>query len=178
MTIKGIYTLFRILLLVSAAFHTKAPVNPEELQANAAFARIKSLAGDWESSGTNGERAHLNYQVISAGTAVMERFTSDTLPRNSGAMITVYYIDKGQLVLTHYCIAGNQPHLRATRYNAQSGELDFDFVDGGNIVTGEEGHMHSARIRFVDDNHITGEWQYMQARSPKFTEVSQFVRIK
>jgi len=91
-------------------------------------------------------------------------------------MITVYYIDKGELVLTHYCIARNQPHLRATRYDQQSGELDFDFIDGGNIVSGDEGHMHSAKIRFIDDNHISSQWQYMEARLPKFTEVSQFTR--
>jgi hypothetical protein len=178
MTIKGILALFHVLLLVSAAIHAKPPANTEELQANAAFARLKSLAGDWESVGPNGEHSRLNYQVISAGTAVMERFTSDDLPHKSGSMITVYYIDKGQLVLTHYCIAGNQPHLRATRYDAQSGELDFDFVDGGNIVSGEEGHMHSARMRFVDEDHLRSEWQFMQARSPKFTELLQFQRVK
>lgn len=178
MTIKGILTLFRLLLLVSATIHAKPPVNPEELQATTAFARLKTLAGDWESVGPNGERSHINYQVISAGTAVMERFSSDALPHKSGVMITVYYIDKGQLVLTHYCIAGNQPHLRATRYNGESGELDFDFVDGGNIVSGDEGHMHSARIRFVDDDHFSSEWQFMQARSPKFTELSEFTRVK
>jgi hypothetical protein len=68
--------------------------------------------------------------------------------------------------------------LRATRYDAQSGELDFDFVDGGNIVSGEEGHMHSARMRFVDEDHLRSEWQFMQARSPKFTELLQFQRVK
>jgi len=178
MTIKSLYMLLRLLLLVSATFHAKPPANPAELEANAAFARIKSLAGDWQSAGRNGEHSRLNYQIISGGTAVMERFTSDALPHNSGAMMTIYYIDKGQLVLTHYCIAGNQPHLRATRYSPQDGELDFDFVDGGNIVSGDEGHMHSARIHFIDDDHITGEWQYMQARSPKFTEISKYTRVK
>jgi hypothetical protein len=178
MTIKGILTLFRLLLLVSAAIHAKPPANTQELQANAAFARLKTLAGDWESVGPNGEHSYLNYQVISAGTAVMERFTSDALPHKSGSMITLYYIDEGQLVLTHYCIAGNQPHLRATRYDEQSGELDFDFIDGGNIVSGEEGHMHSARMRFIDEDHLRSEWQFMQARSPKFTELLQFQRRK
>ncbi len=178
MTIKGILALFHLLLLVSAAIHAKPPANNEELRATAAFARLKSLAGDWESVGPNGEHSRLNYQLISAGTAVMERFTSDALPHNSGSMITVYYIDKGQLVLTHYCIAGNQPHLRATLYDPQSGELDFDFVNGGNIVSGEEGHMHSARIHFMDEDHISSEWQFMQAGSPKFTELSQFTRVK
>jgi len=177
MTVKSLYTLLKLLFALSAVINAKAPTNPLEVQSNAAFARIKSLAGEWESTGTKGEHARLSYQVISAGSAVMERFSSDALPAG-GEMITVYYIDKGELVLTHYCIARNQPHLRATRYDQQSGELDFDFIDGGNIVSGDEGHMHSAKIRFIDDNHISSQWQYMEARLPKFTEVSQFTRTR
>jgi hypothetical protein len=177
MTVKSLYALLKLLLLLSAVINAKAPNNPAQVQSNAAFARLKSLAGEWQSVGTNGEHAKLNYQVISAGSAVMERFASDALPPGS-EMITVYYIDKGELVLTHYCIARNQPHLRATRYDPESGELDFDFVDAGNMASGDEGHMHSSKIRFTDDNHISSEWQYMEARLPKFTEVSQFTRSR
>ncbi len=107
----------------------------------------------------------------------MERFSSDALPPNSGQMITVYYIDRGELVLTHYCIAANQPHLRATLYDAKTGELDFEFVSADNMPTGDEGHMHSARMHFIDDNHFSAEWRYMQGGSAKFREVSQFTRV-
>jgi hypothetical protein len=81
-------------------------------------------------------------------------------------------------VLTHYCIAHNQPHLRATSYNRDSGELNFEFVDAGNMPTGDEGHMHSAKMHFIDENHLSSEWQFMEGRSPKFKEVSQFTRVK
>ena len=178
MTIKSLYSMLKVLLLLAAAFNTNPPKDSSEAQANAAFSRIKSLAGEWQSIGPKGERSRLTYQVVSGGTAVMERFTSDALPKNSGEMITVYYIDKSKLVLTHYCIAHNQPHLRATRYVAETGELDFDFVDGGNIITGYEGHMHSVKLHFIDEDHISSEWHYMEARSPKFTEISQFTRVK
>jgi hypothetical protein len=177
MTVKSLYTLLKLLMAFSAVINAKAPATPAEVQSTVAFARLKSLAGEWESTGTKGEHARLSYHIISAGSAVMERFSSDALPPG-GEMITVYYIDKGELVLTHYCIARNQPHLRATRYDQRSGELDFDFVDGGNIASGDEGHMHSFKMRFIDDNHISSEWQYMEARSPKFTEISQFTREK
>ena len=30
----------------------------------------------------------------------------------------------------------------------------------------------------VDEDHISSEWQFMQARSSKFTELSQFTRVK
>ena len=178
MTIKSLYTLLKLLLLISTALNAKAPSTSAEVQANAAFARIKSLAGEWQSVGTQGEHSKLSYQVISGGSAVMERFSSDALPPNSGEMVTIYYIDRGELVLTHYCIAHNQPHLKATSYNPQTDELNFDFVAGGNMPTGSEGHMHSAQMHFIDDNHLSSEWQYMEAGLPKFKETSQFTRVK
>lgn len=178
MTIKSLYTLLKLLLLISTALNTKTPSTASEVQANAAFARIKSLAGEWQAIGPKGEHSKLSYQVISAGSAVMERFSSDALPPNSGEMVTIYYIDRGDLVLTHYCIAHNQPHMKATSYNLQTGELTFDFLDGGNMPTGREGHMHNAKIRFIDDDHLSSEWQYMEAGSPTFKEISQFTRVK
>ena len=178
MTVQSLYSLLRVLLMIAAALNAKSPSDSSEVQANAAFARVKSLAGDWQSVGPNGEHSRISLKVISGGSAVMERFTSDMLPRNSGEMVTIYYIDRGQLVLTHYCIAHNQPHLRATRYDGQAGELDFDFVDGGNISTGNEGHMHSMKLHFIDNDHYTGQWEFMQDKSPKFNEISEFTRMQ
>lgn len=178
MAIKSLYALMQLLLLISSALNGKSPSNASEVQADAAFARIKSLAGEWQSVGPKGEHSRLTFQLISAGSAVMERFSSDALPPDSGEMVTMYYMDRGELVLTHYCIAHNQPHLRATLYDPKTGELSFDFVDGGNMATGREGHMHSAKIHFIDNDHIISEWQFMEAGSPKFKEISQFTRVK
>jgi len=177
MTIKSLFSLIRLLVLISSTIGAKPPTTPAEIQSAAALARLKSLAGEWQSVGTKGEHAKLRYEVISGGSAVMERFSSEALPPNSGEMITVYYVDRGELVLTHYCIARNQPHLRATLYDARTGELDFEFVSGDNMPSGDEGHMHSAKMHFIDENHLSTEWQYMEGHSPKFKEVSQFTRV-
>jgi len=177
MTIKSLFSLLRLLFLISGTLGTKPPATPAELQSAVALAKLKSLAGEWRSVGPKGEHAKRKYEIISGGSAVMERFSSDALPPNSGQMITVYYIDRGELVLTHYCIAANQPHLRATLYDAKTGELDFEFVSADNMPTGDEGHMHSARMHFIDDNHFSAEWRYMQGGSAKFREVSQFTRV-
>jgi hypothetical protein len=169
MTIKSLYALLQLLLFISAAINSKPASNPHEVKTTAVFARLKSLAGEWRSVGPNGEHSRLVYQVISGGSAVMERFSSDALPPNSGDMITIYYVDRGDLVLTHYCIAHNQPHMRATLYDDRTGELNFDFVAGGNMSSGDEGHMHNEKLRFIDDDHLSSEWE--------FTEVSQFTRV-
>jgi len=74
--------------------------------AAAMFARIKSLAGQWEAQ-VNGGKAEITYEVIAGGSAVMERESAEGMP----PMLTVYYLDGNRLLLTHYCMAGNQPRM-------------------------------------------------------------------
>jgi hypothetical protein len=58
-------------------------------QANAAFGRLKGMAGEWQAVDAHGKRATLNYQIVSGGSAVMERFSSEALPPGND-MVTVY----------------------------------------------------------------------------------------
>jgi len=176
--IKKLGFAWGLLLFAGTTLFAAPPSAPTPSETNAAFARLKSLAGDWTSTSAKGEHSKLTYQVIAAGSAVMERFSSDALPATSGEMMTVYYLDGGELVLTHYCIAKNQPHMRATLYDSRTGELHFNFVSGGNMAAGGEGHMHSATLKFLDEDHLSTEWQYLEGGLRKFTEVAQFTRVK
>ncbi len=48
-------------------------------------------------------------------------------------MINMYHLDGDDLVLTHYCAGGNQPHMKLDRASATSGKLQFDFIGGTNL---------------------------------------------
>jgi hypothetical protein len=146
-------------------------------QASAALGRLKGLAGEWQAVDAHGKRATLNYQIVSGGSAVMETFSSEALPAGND-MVTVYYLDGGRLVLTHYCMAKNQPHMQATRFSPDTGELDFEFVSGENINPSIDGHMHTAKFRFIDDKHFASEWPYFEGGKPKFAEVAQYTRVQ
>ena len=176
MIIKSLYSLLRLLLLISAALNAKSPSTPAEVRSAAAFARIKTLVGEWQSVGPEANEFHdiykLDVVVIPTNRPVARKDYNDFIykTRREKYNAVINEIKK--------CIAKNQPHLRATLYNADTGELNFDFIDGGNMATGDEGHMHSAKVRFVDDDHFSSEWQYMEGRSSKFKEISQFTRVK
>ena len=78
----------------------------------AAFAQLKSLAGNWAAKTEKGQ-SRVQYEVVSGGSAVVEHFESDDLGADN-AMVTVFYLDGGHLQLTHYCMA-HEPAAHAGR---------------------------------------------------------------
>jgi hypothetical protein len=154
----------------SEAANPKAESSPDVA---AAFARLKTLVGEWETDLKSG-KAYLSYELVSGGTALLERETADGRP----AMLTLYHLDGGRLMLTHYCMAGNQPRMQAKAFNPETGELNFQFLDATNLASPGDGHMHNAKIRFVDNNHVVSEWQFYEGGKPKFSETAQYTRVR
>jgi hypothetical protein len=142
----------------------------------AAFAQLKSLAGNWEATTGKG-KSRARYEVVSGGSAVIEHFDSDDLgPGN--AMVTVYYLDGDRLQLTHYCMAHNQPHMQAESFDNATGELRFAFVNATGLSGPEAGHMHNATFRFIDADHFSTDWQFYEGGKPKFSEAVQYTRVR
>lgn len=163
-------------LLISALLLAPLAIpaaNSESSPAGAAFQQLKSLAGEWEANGVNG-KSHLSYELIAGGTALVERFSSPQMP----SMLTVYTLDGQRLLLTHYCMAGNQPRMVAQPYDAAARELKFEFLDAGNLADPAAGHMHNARFRFMDANHFTSEWDFYENGKRKLTETEQYTRVR
>jgi hypothetical protein len=138
-----------------------------------AFSRLKTLAGEWEADTQMG-KVHVTYELVAGGTALVERESGEKMP----VMITVYYTDGDRLLLTHYCMAGNQPRMQARRFDAAGGELEFQFLDATNLASPAAGHMHNATIRFVDDRHFNATWQFYEDGKPKMTETAQYARVR
>lgn len=49
--------------------------------------------------------------------------------------MSVYHLDHGALMLTHYCAQGNQPRLRAALIGDDS--IVFRFLDATNVLDGQ-----------------------------------------
>jgi hypothetical protein len=138
----------------------------------AAYARLKTLVGEWEAD-TNMGKAHVSYESIAGGTSLVERESGEKMP----AMLTVYYLDGDRLLLTHYCMAGNQPRMQAQAFNPETGEVDFTFLDATNLTPGG-GHMHNAKISVTDHDHLNTQWEFYENGQVKTTETAQYTRVK
>jgi hypothetical protein len=118
---------------------------------------IKSLVGEWEGYTTkDGKKmpTHITIRMTGDGSAVMHWIDADT-PHE---MVTMFYMDKENLLATHYCSAHNQPRFRAVP-SAAANPVVFEFTDGTNIRPGD-GYMSRVVVTVVDPNHHDEEWGY------------------
>ena len=159
-------------LLAAAAAYGAGPKS-ESSTGPAAFARLKTLVGDWEAD-TGMGKAHISYELIAGGTSLVERESGEKMP----VMLTVYYLDGDRLLLTHYCMAGNQPRMQARSFKPDTGELEFQFLDATNLTSAGAGHMHNVKFLLVDNNHFSSEWEFWENGQRKMAETAQYTRVK
>ena len=95
------------------------------------------------------------YKVTSGGSAVVE--TID--PGAANEMVTVIHADGKALALTHYCMLGNQPHMKAMP-KAGDNKVAFEFVNATNLKSDKDMYMRSAKFTFVDKDTLKTEWTH------------------
>jgi hypothetical protein len=130
------------------------------LDAKAAFEQLKQLAGEWQGTvmTKDGPPALVRYEVVSNKTAVMETL----FPGTDHEMRSVYFMDGGSLVMTHYCAMGNQPHMKLEASASKPTELVFDFTGGTNMDPAKDTHVHSGKITLLDGDHVEAVWTVYQ----------------
>jgi hypothetical protein len=163
-------------VVVSVAAFTGEPA-AATIPAQTGFERFKALEGEWVSDLPKGGKAYARYEVVSNGKAVLEHYKADNLP-GGGNMITMYHLDGEALMLEHYCIAGAHPRMKAKLVGASAGEIAFELVSVANLSRPGAGHMANARFTFIDADHFTTVWQYLEDGKVKFTESNQYTRVK
>jgi len=143
------------------------------VDAETAFSRLKALVGDWDVESSHG-KGHSRFELIAGGSVLLEHFTEP----DGQEMLTAYHlVDGSRLVLTHYCMVGNQPQMVAEKFDGASGELDFAFAGGSNIAPGA-GHMHDASFELVSSDRFSAKWDFVEAGKVKFSEEIRYTRAK
>jgi hypothetical protein len=131
---------------------------------------LKTLAGPWvgrvatePKQADMGDNAmvQVSMRITSRGNALVhemnEAGTADD-PTRHDHPVTMFYLDNGRLLLTHYCDAGNRPRMVA-KISPDGKIVDFTFLD---VAGGTEyGHMYHAVFTIIDANHHIEDWTYM-----------------
>jgi hypothetical protein len=149
---------------------TLATLTFAQSDAQKSFDKLKDLAGMWQGAVTvdppmsdmgNGSLMQVTMRVTSRGNALvheMKDTKSSDDPTKYDHPVTMLYLDKGQLLLTHYCDAGNRPRMTG-KVSADGKTVEFDFLD----VAGDTqyGHMNHAVFTVIDANHHSEDWTYL-----------------
>ena len=141
-----------ILALSVCGLVSQAQPDKKAPAANPGLDRFKQLAGEWTGKGPHGEM-RIVYKVTSGGSTVME--TID--PGSDHEMVSMIHADGAALLLTHYCMLGNQPHMKAMPKSDDS-KIAFDFVKVTNLKSDKDMYMRSATFTFVDKDTLKTEW--------------------
>lgn len=162
-----------MLAAMPLSYPERAPSAPAALAARA-FERFKALEGEWTGRSTKGWQDRVSFRVIAGGSCVME--TSEFEAHPGETMATMIHMDGDDLVLTHYCVARNQPRLRATDISPDLGAVTFTFRDATNLRSRDQGHMDKVVFRFVDGGRFTARWTWYQDGTERWMEEIEFVR--
>ena len=143
--------------------------------AKAAFDRFAKLEGSWKGKSTKGWTDTNSYRVIAKGSVVMGT-SFDAHPGET--MITMIHMDSERLMLTHYCVAKNQPRMVATSVEGDGTRIKFEFLDGTNMSSRDKGHMDSVVYRFVSEGEFTSHWTWYQDGKESWMEEISYERVK
>jgi len=165
-----------------------APVTASDTPSDAqkSFDLLKTLAGNWQGpvkveppmQGMDNKPMCASLRVTSRGNAIVHEMKCDNTPVDATQHddpITMIYLDDGQLTLTHYCDAGNRPHMTA-KASPDGKTIEFDLVD----VSGSTqfGHMQRAVFTIIDANHHSEDWTFLMPGDKPMHGHIDLVRVK
>lgn len=119
--------------------------------------RFKSMVGTWQGKSSTGDTSEVTYRLAAGGTAVMA-----DMHMAGDDMMSMYYVNGDDLLMTHFCPSNNQPRMKAV-ISSDLNTVSFDFMDATNMSGPNAGHMHRAVFLFSDADHYTEEWTWKQA---------------
>ncbi len=119
------------------------------------FNRMKTLIGSWKGTDPEGKPINVSYKLISEGTVIMESLGPEN---HTESMVTMYHLDHGRMMVTHYCSMGNQPRMQMDAGKSSDTTLVFTFRDATNMQSADEAHIHGLTIIFRDKKHFAQEW--------------------
>ena len=135
----------------------KAPSNPN-------LEKMTKLVGTWVAADENNKPTEQIVSVIkltAGGSAVHETL----FPGQEQEMVSIYTVDGSDLVMTHHCMLGNQPKMKADP-KSPANKISFVFAGGANLDPQKDKHMHGAVLTIIDADHIEIEGEAWDGGKP------------
>lgn len=143
-----------------------------DVQKQSLLDRIKSLQGTW-SNPDMGDGVAASFSVSSSGSVVREVM----FPGGEHEMTNMYSMDGGDLLMTHYCAMGNQPHMKASQFAGN--QIKFTTAGVSNLTNANAAYMGEMTVEFIDADHIRQTWQSLVNGKPsEATTVIDLTRKK
>ncbi len=153
-------TLMALLIgpLGSAMLSSPSAITPTE--SRNAFERLKTLAGEWDEKSTHGWQGRESLQIIAGGSAILSTSVIDPHPGANEAMATLFHLAGDWLMLTHNCVARNQPRLVATAIRDEGRTIELSFLDGTGMRSRDDGHMDRAVFTIESADRYRSRWTF------------------
>lgn len=155
MTVRTVVPILFVLATATAPIAADGKKHePHDTAKLPSFEKLKSLVGEWEGKeGKDGEKFTMTYKLTSGGSALVETMG----PGTEHEMVTVIHPDGDGLILTHYCMLGNQPQMKAAG-KLDGDKLAFKFLRITNAKSDKDMYMHDVTFTFVDKDTVKTEW--------------------
>ena len=157
--------------------HDHSKTKGASANAEETFKKFQALAGKWKATTAKGAIAHLEYELVSNGTALHERYTNDS-EKDDTNMITMYYLDRASLMATHYCALNNQPRYRAVVDSANPKQVRFKMIDATNMPDPNGPVMYKFTVNFLDQDHFASTWVMRDKGKDVYNEELRWERVK
>lgn len=149
--------------------------SPDVQWSHRAFDQLTSLVGQWRTPYDFGDHAKASYRLVSGGFALLETF--ENVGPMKLDMISVYDRDDPNLMMTHFCVLGNQVRLHAKEVDSPN-RITFEFDDVTNSKQFGSAHITKLVIEFVDNNHFNQEWTWVTLDGKVDTVRYRYQRIE
>ncbi len=135
---------------------------------------IKSLQGEWQLVKMNGENPPepgvSTFNVTSMNSSVREVM----FPGSAHEMTNMYHMNGGELMVTHYCGAGNQPRMRSVAVSP--GHVEFKTESVTNLDTMDTEFMGELTLDMADKDTLKQTWRSIKSGKSTSHMIFEFRR--
>ena len=159
-------------LLIATASGARAEISAIEspvtgIDDHAIFEQLKSLLGEWQGQWEPGSvPTTVTYSLTGNGSVLVEDYLV-----GETTMATLYHLDGDDLMLTHYCSAGNQPRMRLSTVSEDQGQVTFDLMDITNNTTG--GYSKRLVVSMLGEDRISLTYTSSRTGKPSGVELER-----